>query len=406
MESTDSRLNELNDNMAEIDSLPYHGLGLCLSGGGYRAMLFHLGALWRLNELGLLPQLDRISSVSGGSIIAAYLGMKWNTLNFDPSTNIASNFQTAIVDGIRSFAGKTIDWPSVIKGILCPGSSIAQEIAKAYDDLLFHGATLQDLPDKPRFVINASNLQSGVLWRFSKPYMADWKVGMVKQPKVPLAVVVAASSAFPPFLSPVRLNLRLADFAATTPPAQLQHEPFATRVLLADGGVYDNLGLETVFKELSKILVSDGGQGFSEQPRPWRFWPMQLLRVLLCIDNQVRSLRERDLVRSFQLREKLLKLGMKPGDWVVQKCSREGAYWGITTNASKYPTASILDCPPHKTLALAGVSTRLEKIRSCTQEKLINWGYAVSDSALRAHFLPNLGIPISTPIFPYNIGVG
>ena len=43
-------------------------IGLCLSGGGYRAMLFHAGALWRLNEFALLPKLARISSVSGGSI--------------------------------------------------------------------------------------------------------------------------------------------------------------------------------------------------------------------------------------------------------------------------------------------------------------------------------------------------
>src|ERR1035437_6460162 len=53
---------------------PSEGIGLCLSGGGYRAMLFHLGALWRLNELGYLPKLNRISSVSGGSITAGVLG--------------------------------------------------------------------------------------------------------------------------------------------------------------------------------------------------------------------------------------------------------------------------------------------------------------------------------------------
>ena len=47
---------------------PGQGIALCLSGGGYRAMLFHLGTLWRLNELGYLPKLDRVSSVSGGSI--------------------------------------------------------------------------------------------------------------------------------------------------------------------------------------------------------------------------------------------------------------------------------------------------------------------------------------------------
>ena len=31
-------------------------LALCLSGGGYRAMLFHLGSLWKLNEWGYLPK--------------------------------------------------------------------------------------------------------------------------------------------------------------------------------------------------------------------------------------------------------------------------------------------------------------------------------------------------------------
>ena len=50
------------------DASPTAGTALCLSGGGYRAMLFHLGVLWRLNDAGMLPELDRISSVSGGSI--------------------------------------------------------------------------------------------------------------------------------------------------------------------------------------------------------------------------------------------------------------------------------------------------------------------------------------------------
>ena len=43
------------------DDRPRQGVALCLSGGGYRAMLFHVGALWRLNELGWLPRLDRVS---------------------------------------------------------------------------------------------------------------------------------------------------------------------------------------------------------------------------------------------------------------------------------------------------------------------------------------------------------
>ena len=49
------------------------GLALCLSGGGFRASLFHLGAVRRLNELGILSKVTTISSVSGGSILSAHL---------------------------------------------------------------------------------------------------------------------------------------------------------------------------------------------------------------------------------------------------------------------------------------------------------------------------------------------
>ena len=62
---------------------PLPGIALCLSGGGYRAMIFHLGSLWRLNEAGLLKKLTRVSSVSGGSITAGMLGLQWKKLIFD-----------------------------------------------------------------------------------------------------------------------------------------------------------------------------------------------------------------------------------------------------------------------------------------------------------------------------------
>ena len=57
-------------------------LGLGLSGGGYRATLFNLGALIRLNEFGLMRKLKRITSVSGGSITSGYLAMRWKDLKF------------------------------------------------------------------------------------------------------------------------------------------------------------------------------------------------------------------------------------------------------------------------------------------------------------------------------------
>src|ERR1044072_5945833 len=77
------RLLETDDRLAH----PAPGVALCLSGGGYRAMLFHLGALWRLNEAGLLRGLVRVSSVSGGSITAGVLGMVRVTTIFFKTTN-------------------------------------------------------------------------------------------------------------------------------------------------------------------------------------------------------------------------------------------------------------------------------------------------------------------------------
>lgn len=49
---------------------------LWLSGDGYRAALFHLGALTRLNEHGLLAQVSTVGAVSGGSIVAALLATR------------------------------------------------------------------------------------------------------------------------------------------------------------------------------------------------------------------------------------------------------------------------------------------------------------------------------------------
>ena len=366
---------------------PRPGLGLCLSGGGYRAMLFHLGALWRLNELGLLRRLVRISSVSGGSITAGFLGLRWRSLAFD-SMNIATNLEKVIFNPVRALAGNTIDVGSILKGLILPYKSIADEVASAYRKYLFGGATLQDLPsdaDGPRFVINATNVQTKVLWRFSKPFMGDYRVGLVKNPNWDLAVAVAASSGFPPFLSPLRLNLRTADFDPSTN-GGLQIEPYSSRVILTDGGVYDNLGLETVWKSYETILVSDGGGATPDEPRPKRNWLHHTYRVLNLINNQVGSLRKRQVIASYQL-------GL-----------RKGTYWGIRTNIADYKLGTAMDCPFEKTLILANTATRLKRLESRLQDQIINWGYAVCDAAIRTHV--DIGAPRPSG-FPYpTSGIG
>ena len=368
-------------------SQPRPGMALCLSGGGYRAMLFHLGTLWRLNELGLLKTLAKISSVSGGSITAGMLGLRWNRLSFN-SANIATDLEALVVDPIRSLGGTTIDRGSIIKGILLPRHTVADEVAQAYRDHLFANATLQDLPsdsEGPRFVINATNVQTKVLWRFSKPFMGDYRVGLIRNPTTELAVAVGASSAFPPFLSPVSITLNPADFDPSTA-GDLQVQPYTSDVVLTDGGVYDNLGLETSWKSYDTILVSDGGGATSDEPYPKKEWFEHIYRVLGIINNQVGSLRKRQVIASFQLH------------------LRKGAYFGMRTNITDYNLPTAMDCPFAQTLALANTATRLKKLDSTLQERIINWGYAVCDAAVRTHVIPNAPLPAG---FPYpSAGVG
>lgn len=351
------------------------GPALCLSGGGYRAMVFHVGVLWRLNDAGLLRRLTRISSVSGGSITAGVLALHWRDLAFD--NGVATAFQEQVVSPIRDLAGQTLDAKSILGGIFLPGS-IGEKVAAAYDRHLFHGATLQDLPETPRFVINATNVQSGALWRFSKPYMADYRVGRAERPTVPLALAVAASSAFPPVLSPVELELEK-DQVQSQPGNDLCREPYTTNVVLTDGGVYDNMGLETVWKRFQTVLVSDAGGKMQPEEEPEHDWARHAFRILDLIDNQVRSLRKRQVIAAF-----------KDG-------TRQGAYWGIRTNIADYQLATSFPCPFARTLELANIPTRLQRMEPGLQERLINWGYAVCDAALRRHVEPGLSKPASLP---------
>ena len=353
------------------------GIALCLSGGGYRAMLFHIGSLWRLYETRLLQGVQRISSVSGGSITAGVLGLKWSRLSFDPA-RVRDDFVAEVVAPVRALGEETIDADAIVLGIALPGR-VSDRIARAYDRHLFHGRTLQDLPDSPRFVINATNIQSGALWRFMKPYMRDYRVGEVKTPTIPLAQAVAASSAFPPVLSPFEMRLEEEAFTPNSG-RDLQRKPFTTRVFLTDGGVYDNLGLETAWKNYQTVLVSDGGGKLQAQEEPKSDWARHAYRVLELVDNQVRSLRKRQLIDSF-------KAGV-----------RQGVYWGIRTDIADYQLTDPLPCPLGRTTALAETPTRLKRLDDDVQERLINWGYAVCDAALRRHVDTSITKPAG---FPY-----
>jgi NTE family protein len=381
----------VHDAGAQDPEPPADTVALCLSGGGYRAMLYHVGALWRLNELGWLPRLTIVSSVSGGSITAGALALHWSRLAFDPATGVASaaGFQDAVVTPLRGLAGQTIDVGAGLRGLLTPKTTISDRVAVAYRKHLFGDATLQDLPDErtaPRFVINATNLLTGVLFRFTRSFMADYTIGLQLDPRVPLAQAVAASSAFPPVLSPAHLQLD-PNAWATNGRGPNHHPPFTSRAVLSDGGVYDNLGLEAAWKNAATVLISDGGGQMGTVEDVGADWVHQGLRVNAVIDNQVRALRRRNA-----------RAGFARGD-------RKGTFWRIRTNVDHYgPPPSALPTPYAATLRLAAVKTRLAALDATTQERLINWGYASCDVAMRRWVEPTASPPSA---FPYpSAGVG
>lgn len=331
-------------------------------------MLFHLGSLWRLCELGVLPKVKRISSVSGGSITSGVLALNWDKLK---AANFASGeFGKLVAEPIRELAERTIDEASIFGGVFLPGT-VADRIIAAYEKHLFGQKTLQDLPDEPRFVFNATNVQTGSLWRFMKPYMGDYRVGLFDKPDVRIAHAVAASSAFPPFLSPVDLEPHRASFRATKG-ADRTSAPFTSHVILTDGGVYDNLGLETVWKRYKAVLVSDGGGKSGDEGEPKRDWARHAVRVFEITDNQVRSMRKKQVIGS-----------------ILDKV-RTGAYWGIRDDVMLHqqgaPVGLAARCPNANTMQLALTATRLKRLEDDVQKRIINWGYAVCDASVGRWF--------------------
>ena len=199
-------------------------------------------------------------------------------------------------------------------------------------------------------------------------------------PFLPLGFSPSASSAFPPLLSPCVLNLDPNSFDPDTPAAPgIKLPDFRQQIVLADGGVYDNLGLETAWKSDKTILVSNGGGALELQANPKHDWLDQTDRVLNIIYSQVVILRTRSIVELFQL-------GV-----------RDGSYWGIGSNIQNYKLPDALVCPFDVTTKLAETATRLAAIDSELQEQLIDWGFAITDAGMRKHVLPNAPAPAQSP---------
>ena len=389
-------------------------VGLALSGGGFRAALFGLGSLWRLNDAGLLGRLDCITSVSGGSIVSGVLAHGWKQLQFVGGR--ASNFEAVVAQPIRKFCAQEyavepglkglltpvklvqnlahdVDVSATLKGWITPGMSAADFLIGRYREELFGEATLKDLPQPgdgaPLFIFYATNLQTGRSFRLQRDKVADYRIGESTSLVVPLAKAVAASSAFPPVFSPVVLEADV-DAWTDTPVGQdgkrqtLEDRELLgklrQRVLLADGGIYDNMGLQRLTGDTQDrvdiVLASDAGAPFEIEEKLHEDYVSQLGRVRDILIDQTRALRKRWLIQEF----------------IEQR--RKGAYWGVATDIDAYHAPDALASFTPGNQKLDEVPTRLSGLDHGLQVQLINWGYALCDAALRAP-KSSAGLPVA-----------
>lgn len=301
-------------------SLMVGKVGLALSGGGFRASLFHLGLLARLAELNVLRHIDVLSCVSGGSIVGAcyWLMLRRRMLQTESLEHqdyltlvrdLIAHFQQAVATNPRQYiqpSKPAIVWRFLRgrKGALNPEMT-AQVLTQRFykplvtatdaiymNDLAFlpadHDATLTGSKDfnpakhnwlrankVPALIVNATTVNTGHAWQFTTTWMGEstWAIHEAADSvprlewnyynqaagwQIELGRAVAASACVPFIFEP--LQLRTASSYAG-----------GIKVQLVDGGVHDNQGTVSLLaSDCNVLLVSDAsGQLLLEQaPAP------------------------------------------------------------------------------------------------------------------------------------------
>jgi NTE family protein len=359
------------------------GTALCLSGGGFRATLFHLGALRRLNELGVLGKVDVISSVSGGSIVAAHLATAVDPWP-EPSERIV-DFDKVVAKPLRRFTSRNLRTPAILRRGL-PWNwrrRAIENLAKSYQHRLTK-KRLGELPPRPKFVLCATDMVFGVNWVFdagsfdvSRRRVGDYLAGYLTHfpEDWPLAKAIAASSCFPPVFNPMLLRLKPGELMCGDN-SKDDRGDLVEGIGLSDGGVYDNLGLEPVWKNARNVLVSDGGAVWEAERDRGLVW--RLNRYASVAGRQGGAVRKRWLISSFE------------------KDIMDGTYWGLGSVGAHYRQhdsrcfgETLIDD------TLSEVRTDLDAFSQAEQGALENHGYLLADAAARTHLDASLIAPNS-----------
>jgi NTE family protein len=294
-------------------------VSLALSGGGFRASLFHLGTLRSIVEHGWAQKIDVISTVSGGSIVGAFVALRWSRMLAEGG-DVAAYQRNVVEPFIRRVTSSSFITEWIGRSFIVPFRKLFDRTytrtklaGELYGEWFYGSATCPDLPERPFLILNATNLQSERAWRFTRDGLGDSRNGYSSWKGKPLCVgeAVCASAAFPPVFTPARIRRSDYDFGE---PAHGE-EPLRSFPIIAltDGGVYDNSGLEAVWKatylpcrtEAMKVpeflVVSDAGAPpqyhFRDSGIPGWSDALLLYRSDAIARDQVSALRRRSLFK-------------------------------------------------------------------------------------------------------------
>ena len=289
---------------------PGSKVAIALSGGGSRAMAFHLGCLTALHGAGILDRTAVISAVSGGSVLAAlYCHCPGGFAEFEAKTREilarglvrpALHAALTTTEGIRALsnlvpiaadrcaaavvrpvsrmlrprANEMKGWlqESPLRRRASRTTSLRRALGK-----LFEGRKLSERrADRPRLIVVACAWETKSAFYFAKDGVGSWRFGRADPAGVEIAHAVAASAAYPALLPALDEDMVFEKDGKVT----------SRRVVLTDGGVYDNLGLAPLWPDrdpgvslhadrYARIVACRAGYALEHAP-PGVFWPSRM----------------------------------------------------------------------------------------------------------------------------------
>ncbi|MCL2083477.1 MAG: patatin-like phospholipase family protein [Oscillospiraceae bacterium] len=274
-------------------------IGIALSGGGIRAAIFHLGVLKYMSQVGLFDRIANISSVSGASLCVGTI--------FAANGNIWPNgrtfLKTVLPEVCSRILGNDIQKSALLRLPVSPRywHNKVGLIAKMLEKKWGITGTLQDISPFPYWEINCTAFETGKNFRFRRDFMGGYNLGYVQKPQLPISHMIAASAGFPVLIGPYILKTKGLRWTSDKwgKGKEIQADGKYT---LWDGGVYDNLGLEALYKigkgldsEIDCLMVSNASASIAHKKHKSGMSVGNMLRLLDISSSQVVALRTREI---------------------------------------------------------------------------------------------------------------